>query len=119
MEKIVVMKYAYNDEINAILNETVEIENSLESMQKMVGGNIEVYPLTDELVIVCNEEGKLYGLPCTAIVISDFSKNNELIVGDFFVCRRKESDLCGLWKEDLYTIPKRVHTIDSIKELRR
>ena len=38
----------------------VTIADSLESMQKTVGGSIEEYmPFTDEVAIVCNEEGKL------------------------------------------------------------
>ena len=36
------------------------IMNSLESLQKMVGGYIEaVYPFDDPVAIVCNEEGKI------------------------------------------------------------
>ena len=40
-----------------------EIENKLEAMQKIVGGYIEVIPLTFDDVIVCNEDGKLKDLP--------------------------------------------------------
>ena len=40
------------------------IPNTLEAMQKLVGGHIEaVYPFDDPVAIVCNEEGKLLGLP--------------------------------------------------------
>ena len=42
----------------------VEIEHTLENMQKVVGGYIEaVYPFEDEVAVICNEEGKLLGLP--------------------------------------------------------
>ena len=42
----------------------VQIEPGLESLQKAVGGYIEaVYPFTDELALIVNEEGKLNGLP--------------------------------------------------------
>lgn len=41
-----------------------DIGTSLESMQRTVGGYIEaVYPFEEEVCIVCNEEGKIYGLP--------------------------------------------------------
>ena len=41
-----------------------EIDGSLESMQRIVGGDIEaVYPFDDPVAIVCNEEGKMLGLP--------------------------------------------------------
>lgn len=42
----------------------IEIENELEAMQRIVGGDIEEYmPFEDEIAIVCNEEGKVNGLP--------------------------------------------------------
>ena len=42
----------------------IEIEDSLESMQNVVGGLIEEYmPWEDEVAIICNEEGKMNGLP--------------------------------------------------------
>lgn len=47
--------------------EIVEIENTLEALQKEVGGYIETLTLTQDAVIICNEEGRLHGLPynCT------------------------------------------------------
>lgn len=42
----------------------IEIDDTLEAMQAIVGGNIEEYmPFEDEVAIVCHEEGKLIGLP--------------------------------------------------------
>ena len=41
-----------------------EISSGLSSLQKEVGGFIEaVYPFEDPVAIICNEEGKLEGLP--------------------------------------------------------
>lgn len=39
------------------------IANTLEGLQSIVGGYIEVVGFTEENVIVCNEEGRLLGLP--------------------------------------------------------
>ena len=42
----------------------IEIDDTLEAMQAIVGGDIEEYmPFEDEVAIVCHEEGKLIGLP--------------------------------------------------------
>ena len=42
----------------------VEIDDTLEAMQEVVGGDIEEYmPFEDEVAIICNEEGKVQGLP--------------------------------------------------------
>ena len=42
----------------------IKIDDSLEAMQALVRGPIEVFsPFNDDVVIICNEEGKISGLP--------------------------------------------------------
>ena len=45
----------------------VEIENSLQALQKAVGSYIETVTLFSDATILCNEEGRMQGLPynCT------------------------------------------------------
>jgi len=51
---------------------TVVIEDSLEAMQTLVGGDIEEYmPFEDEVAIICNEEGKVNGLPLNRAVYAE------------------------------------------------
>ena len=48
------------------LPKEIELDNTLEAMQKFVGGLIECITLSDsgsEVTLVCNDEGKLLGLP--------------------------------------------------------
>ena len=48
------------------LPKEIELDNTLEAMQKFVGGLIECITLCDtgsEVTLVCNDEGKLLGLP--------------------------------------------------------
>lgn len=40
----------------------VNIENTLQNLQRTVGGYIEVVHIATDLVVICNEEGKLMGL---------------------------------------------------------
>lgn len=41
-----------------------ELDGSLGSMQEAVGGSIEgYYPYAEPVAIVCNDEGKINGLP--------------------------------------------------------
>ena len=41
-----------------------EIESGLKSLQAAVGGDIQaVYPYEDPVALICNDEGKLLGLP--------------------------------------------------------
>lgn len=41
----------------------VWISNTLENLQRNVGGYIETVTLAPDLVVICNEEGRLRGLP--------------------------------------------------------
>lgn len=51
----------------------VDIDNTLEALQKEVGGYIEVYPLNDDVVIVCDEEGRLKGEPVSLCLYNNGS----------------------------------------------
>ena len=55
------------------LAKQVEISDTLEAMQEAVGGYIESYmPFEDEVALVCNDEGKMQGLPLNRAI-----KDNE------------------------------------------
>ena len=66
----------------------VEIENSLESMQAVVGGLIQaVYPFDEPVALVCNDEGKLLGLPLNRCLhLEDSGAIYDVIAGTFFLC---------------------------------
>lgn len=50
----------------------IEIEDTLEAMQSLVEGDIEEYmPFEDEVAIICNDEGKMNGLPLNRAVYSE------------------------------------------------
>lgn len=50
----------------------IEIDDTLEAMQEVVGGDIEEYmPFEDEVAIICNEEGKVNGLTPNRAVYGD------------------------------------------------
>lgn len=53
----------------------VEIDDTLEAMQEVVGGDIEEYmPFEDEVAIICNEEGKMLGLPLNRAIYAEPEK---------------------------------------------
>lgn len=67
---------------------TVTITDTLEAMQNLVGGDIEEYmPFEDDVAIICNEEGKLNGLPLNRAVYVDEDKSKiaDIICGKFFL----------------------------------
>ena len=63
--------------------EICSIENDLKSLQNIVSGNIEIYSISDTATIICNEEGKLKGLPFNCSVQTTYA--NEVFVGDIFI----------------------------------
>ena len=62
----------------------VNIENTLEEKQRLVGGNIEcTYLLNDdEIVLICNEEGKMLGMDLNRDIGHDIIAGPFLILGD-------------------------------------
>lgn len=64
-----------------------EIDNTLKSMQAVVGGYIEaIYPWEDEIALICNEEGKINGLPLNRILTNEDGAIVDYIAGTFFLC---------------------------------
>ena len=60
----------------------MNIENSLESKQKLVNGLIEVVPVTDDILLICNEEGKLENLVPNLVFDHDFIAGDCFFIGD-------------------------------------
>ena len=94
--------------IRAIVKRTDEeyghmthISNTLENLQRTVGGYIEVVKIGKGIIMICNEEGKLKGLPHNMFI------TGESIRGDIIICGENgeefgdlpESFGMKLWKE--------------------
>ena len=64
-----------------------EIDGSLKSMQNVVGGTIEaIYPWEDPVALVCNDEGKLCGLPLNRALVDESGRIWDVVAGTFFLC---------------------------------
>jgi hypothetical protein len=75
------------------------IGSDLESLQKAVGGSIEAaYFYDDPIALICNEEGKLSGMPLNRAVKDENGEVMDIIAGKFFIC--------GLGEEDFASIPQ-------------
>ena len=61
--------------------EVIEIENKLSALQEAVGGYIEVLPIAEDICVLCNEEGKLLGLPHNIVLCGDILVGTILIAG--------------------------------------
>ena len=63
-----------------------EIDSGLEPLQAAVGGSIQaVYPYDDPVALVCNEEGKIMGLPLNRALSDDEGNIYDIIAGKFLI----------------------------------
>jgi len=72
-----------------------EIDNTLEAEQKAVGGYIEVVPLDNGKLLICNEEGKLSGMQGNRRIGKD------IIVGPFFIVGSDGDEFRSLTDEEV------------------
>ena len=62
---------------------------SLEELQSIVGGYIEIHLLNNNLIMVINEEGKLCDLEYNAVATNEYRRvyaTTDWIVGDVLIC---------------------------------
>ena len=90
-----------------------EIDGSLESMQKIVGGLIQpIYPFDDPIALVCNDEGKLMNLPMNRSLRDKNGQIYDVVFGTFILCGASaDSDhFTSLTPEQIGQYQKRFYT---------
>ena len=79
-----------------------ETDGSLESMQKLVGGDIQaIYPFDDPVAIVCNDEGKLLGLPMNRALTDDHGVPYDYVCGTFFMAGLAEDRFASMTEQQI------------------
>lgn len=65
-----------------------DIPNTLKAKQEIVGGLIQsIYPFDHpEIALICNDEGKLMGLPLNRALFDQDGNIVDIICGTFFLC---------------------------------
>lgn len=91
------------------------IPHTLNALQQEVDGHIQIFfPLytKNDVAIICNEEGKLNGLPLNRGFYKDSGDIYEIIAGTFLVVGLDKDDFCSLTDEqvekytNLFKIPE-------------
>lgn len=76
---------------------TKEISPGLSSLQHEVDGYIQaIYPYEDSVAIVCNEEGKLEGMPLNRGLRDEDGELYDVVAGTFLVVGLSEEDFSSL-----------------------
>ena len=90
----------------------VEIEDTLEVEQEIVGGYLEELQISDTASIICNEEGKLRGLPANR------RYGNDVLAGTFFITGVDDDEgiFVSLSKEDIALYSDMFHEIEDIDQ---
>ena len=82
-----------------------ELERDLETMQRCVSGAIEVVyePGRRDAALICNDEGKLLGLPLNRALYDSTGQIYDIIAGTFFLCGAPgdSEDFTSLTEEQL------------------
>lgn len=99
-----------------------EISDELEALQNAVEGDIQaVYPYEDPVALICNEEGKLLGLPLNRSLTDDEGNVYDILVGKFLLVGLGEenftdlpSDLMEKYKEKFKRPERFVHIAGKI-----
>ena len=87
-----------------------EIENTLEAEQKAVGGYIQVVPLDNETLLICNEDGKLNGMQGNRRISKD------IIAGPFFIVGEDGDEFRSLTDEETKESLKRFAEPEDISQ---
>ena len=98
-----------------------EYEDRLETWQQLVGGYIELcYPFEDDVAILCNEEGKINGLPLNRAIRDAGGEIVDIIAGTFALIGLDDEDgFRSLTDEELekfsklYAVPEMFIGVDG------
>ena len=92
--------------------EVRDIDDSLKSMQEIVGGLIQPIYMDDSVVLVANGEGKLLNLPANRGLRDKDGQICDIVVGTFFLCGAPadRDHFTGLTPEQIEEYQRLFHT---------
>lgn len=85
-----------------------EIENTVEAMQEFCYGYIECIKITNELVAIINEEGKIRDMPVNRILVRADEKILDMLAGNILVVRADGEEFVSIEESDIEVIEKRL-----------
>ena len=93
-----------------------EMDGKLKTLQGFVGGLIQVlYPFEDEhIALICNDEGKLLGLPLNRALRNSRGEIYDIISGTFLICSAPptSSNFESLSKEQIQKYIKKFKNVE-------
>ena len=93
-----------------------QIENTLKAHQQYVGGLIQAVSLTQEIIVVCNDEGKLLELPPNRAWV-DSSGVIDTFVGNILCVRHSGDEFASIHPEDVDVIESLLIPLKSVSKV--
>lgn len=95
-----------------------EIDPGLKSLQNEVDGWIEaVYPFEDPVAIICNEEGKMNGMPPNRALYDEDGQVYDIVAGQFLVVGLTEDNFGSLTDEQIKKFSDRFHSPEGFMRI--
>ena len=95
-----------------------QIENTLKAHQAYVGGLIQAVHMTPEIIVICNDDGKLQHLPLNRALLGDNSQVLDYFVGNILCVRRNEDEFASIIEpEDIPIIEQRLIPLKSVSKV--
>ena len=93
-----------------------DIPNTLEAKQEIVGGLIQaIYPFDHpEIALICNDEGKIMGLPLNRALLDADGNIVDIVAGTFFLCSAPtdSENFASLTDEQIEKYKKRFEALE-------
>ena len=94
-----------------------QIENTLKAHQAYVGGLIQAVHLTPEIIVICNDDGKLQHLPLNRALLGDNSQVLDYFVGNIMCVRHNEDEFANIEPEDIEVIERLLIPLKSVSKV--
>ncbi len=91
------------------------IENTLKALRDYVDGPIQAVSLTPEIVIICNNDGKLYQFPLNRAWVDD-SGVVDFFAGNILCVRQSGDEFASILPEDIDKIERHLIPLKSVSK---
>lgn len=93
-----------------------QIENTLKAHQQYVGGLIQAIHLTPEIIVICNDEGKLQKLPLNRALVGS-SGVVDFFAGNIMCVRACGDEFASIHPEDVVVIESLLIPLKSVSKV--
>lgn len=93
-----------------------QIENTLKAHQSYVGGLIQAVSLTPEIIVICNDEGKIQQLPPNRVWV-DSSGVVDFFAGNIMCVRASGDEFASIHPEDVTVIESLLIPLKSVSNV--